>query len=59
VVRDGFAVVDAEAAPSCSFGGFETCEEVEEGKRGAGGFGIGEVEFGEDWVEVLVVGCRI
>ena len=36
VVADGFAVVEAEAAPAFALGGLEALEEVEEGDRGGG-----------------------
>jgi hypothetical protein len=49
VVGDGFAVGDAEAAPSFAFGGLEAGEDVEEGE-GRAGVGLGTVgEGGEDW----------
>ncbi len=36
MVGDGFAGLDAEAAPAFAFGGLEALEEVEEGEGGGG-----------------------
>jgi hypothetical protein len=45
VVADGFAVVEAEAAPAFALGGFQAFKHVEEGNgRRGGGFGaVGEI----------------
>lgn len=59
VVADGFAVIDAEAAPARALGGLEAFEQVEEGEGRGGGFGVGEGEFREDCGrKMLVLGER-
>ena len=51
VVADGFAVLQAEAAPAFALGGFEAFQHVEEWNWGGGG-GFGAVgEVFEDWWE--------
>jgi len=50
VIGDGFAVVDAEAAPAFAFGRLEALEQVEEGDWGGGLCCGAEGEVFEYWI---------